>query len=76
MILLQTQEKETNSKGRDTSETGEVRKDEDSTRVDGGVIPLSIDHVQGIFFILLMGHLCSLFIFLIEYCCRAAIART
>ncbi|XP_071530505.1 glutamate receptor ionotropic, delta-1-like [Panulirus ornatus] len=70
-LSRKAQEKKTTD--RDKPADGEVGEEDDQVVVESGVIPLSIDHMQGVFFILTIGHLLSLLVFLIEFFWRGAI---
>ncbi|XP_037803920.1 ionotropic receptor 21a-like [Penaeus monodon] len=64
-LRLSRKAKEQKDAPEDTSAGGEAEQSPSS-----GVIPLSIDHMQGAFFVIVFGNVFALLVFLVESCCR------
>ncbi|XP_042204109.1 ionotropic receptor 21a-like [Homarus americanus] len=68
-LSRKTREKKTSTKA-DSFRNGKERTNDGLSESGSDVIPLSIDHMQGVFFILIIGQLLSLVVFFIERCCK------
>ncbi|XP_069943829.1 ionotropic receptor 21a [Cherax quadricarinatus] len=61
------QDKKASNEG-DSSKSSEPLDAEEVASTSGVIQPLGIQHMQGLFFILIIGYLCSLLVFLLENC--------